>query len=96
MRTIFKTALIAVALGVAAPALAAPAYTTADTDIGTLLDTPATKAILDKVLPGFSANDQVSQARPMTLRAIQQFAADTLTNERLDMIDAELAKLPAK
>jgi hypothetical protein len=96
MRTLFKTALIAAALGVAAPAVAAPAYTTADTDIGTLLDTPETKAIIDKILPGFSANDQVSMARPMTLRAIQQYAADTITTEKLDQIDAELAKLPAK
>ncbi len=101
MRMMMKSALMALALGVVAtPALAAdaakPAYTTADTDIGTLIDTPETRAILDKILPGFASNDQVSMARPMTLRAIQQYAADTITTEKLDQIDAELAKLPAK
>jgi hypothetical protein len=96
MPTLLKTTMLALALGVAAPAMAAPAYTTADTDIGTLLDTPETKAILDKLMPGFSSNEQVAQARPMTMRAIQQFAPDQIKTEILDQIDAELAKLPAK
>jgi hypothetical protein len=58
MRNVLKTSLLALAL-VAAPALAADAakYTTTDTDIGTLLDTPETKAILDKHMPGFSGNE---------------------------------------
>ena len=86
----------AVAPAAAAPASAAkPAYSTADTDIGTLIDTPATRAILDKIMPGFASNDQVSMARPMTLRAIQQYAPDQITIAKLDAIDAELAKLPA-
>ena len=75
----------------------APAhYTTAETDIGTLLDDPAAKAVLDKFLPGFSANDQVSMARPMTLKAIQQFSPDQFTDKVLADIDADLAKLPEK
>ena len=80
-----------------APAAAAakPAYTTTDTDIGTLIDTPATRAILDKIMPDFASNDQVSMARPMTLRAIQQYAPEQITVAKLDAIDAELAKLPA-
>jgi para-nitrobenzyl esterase len=94
MRTLLKTAALALALGVAAPALAAPAYSTADTDIGTLIDTPATRAILDKIMPGFASNDQVAMARPMTLRAIQQYAPDQITTAKLDALDAELAKLP--
>jgi hypothetical protein len=72
------------------------AYTTADTDIGTLLDDPAARAIVDKHVPGFSSGDQIDMARGMTLRAIQQFAADTLTDKVLAEIDADLAKLPAK
>jgi hypothetical protein len=71
------------------------AFSTADTDIGTILDTPALKSIVDKHLPGFSAGDQVDMARPMTLRAIQQFAPDTITDKALAEIDAEFAKLPA-
>ena len=80
-----------------APAAApTPAYTVADTDIGTLLDDPAAKAILDKNIPGFSANPQIDMARSMTLKAVQAYAADKLTDEALAKVDADLAKLPAK
>ncbi len=107
MRLLIKSAAIALALGTisasamaadapAPAAAAAPAYSTTDTDIGTLIDTPETKAILDRLMPGFSGNDQVAMARPMTLRAIQQFAPDQIKTEILDQIDAELARLPAK
>lgn len=80
----------------AAPAAQAAAskYTTADTEIGTLLDDPAAKAIIAKHIPGFVENEQVEMARGMTLRAIQSFAPDDVTEERLQQIDAELAKLP--
>ncbi|MBU6207025.1 MAG: hypothetical protein KGQ42_05010 [Alphaproteobacteria bacterium] len=78
-----------------APAAAKPYYTTTDTDIGTLIDTPATRVIVDKYLPGLSTNDQIAMARPMTLRAVQQFAPDKITTDNLDKIDADLAKVPA-
>jgi hypothetical protein len=107
MKASFKTLIVAAAMGLSvAPAfaadaagsaaVAAPAFTTTDTDIGTLLDTPETKALLDKLLPGLSTNDQISMARPMTLRAIQQFAPDKIKTEILDQLDAEFAKLKAK
>ena len=70
-------------------------YSTADTDIGTLLDDPATRAILDKHLPGFSANPQVGMARGMTLKGIQSYAPN-ITDEVLAAIDAELAALASK
>jgi hypothetical protein len=66
-------------------------FSVAETDIGTLLDNPATKAILVKHLPDFISNPQVEMARPMTLKQIQSFAADMLTDEVLAKIDAELA-----
>jgi len=77
-----------------APATSAPKYTTADTEIGTLLDDPAAKAILDKIVPGMTTNDQIDMARSMTLKSIQTYAADELTDERLAQLDAEFAKLP--
>jgi para-nitrobenzyl esterase len=81
----------------ATAAAAHPLFTTANTTIGDILDDPAAKAIVEKHLPGFSANDNIDMARPMTMRAIQQFAADKLTDEVLNNIDADLAKLaPAK
>lgn len=76
-----------------AAAAAAPQYTTADTDLGTLLDNPATKAIVEKHIPGMTTNDQVEMARGMTLKAIQQYAPDEVTDARLTAIDADLAKL---
>lgn len=77
-----------------AAATAAPKYTTEDTDIGTLLDDPAAKAILDKHLPEVSSSDQIDMARAMTLKAIQTYAPDDITDEALAAIDADLAKLP--
>ena len=68
-------------------------YSTATTDIGTLVDNPQTKAILDKHVPGFADNPQLGMARAMTMRQIQTFASDMLTDVALDKIDAKLAKL---
>jgi len=103
MRFLF---LAAAALTVATPALAqtaapAPAVpaakvklSSADTDLGTLIDNPAAKAIIEKHIPGMTTNDQVDMARGMTLKAIQQYAPDEVTDARLAAIDADLAKLP--
>lgn len=97
-----RNLLLAAALLAATPMLAFPAtaqtaaMSTAETDIGTLMDNPAAKAILDKYLPGFTANDQVQMARPMTLKAIQQYSPDTITDDKLAKIDADLAALSKK
>jgi len=80
----------------AASASAATGYTTADTDIGTLLDDPALKAIVDKYIPGLLSGDQISMARSMTLKAIQQYAPDKVTDGALASIDADFSKLPPK
>lgn len=68
-------------------------YTTAETDIGTLLDDAEARAIVEKFIPGMTTNPQIDMARAMTLKAIQQYAADDVTDVRLAAIDAELAKL---
>lgn len=82
--------------GSAALAQSAPAYSSASTDIGTLIDNPDTKAVLVKHMPGFVDNPQIGMARSMTLKQIQSFAADQITDEKLAAIDADLAKIPAK
>ncbi|KPF91879.1 hypothetical protein IP81_07365 [Novosphingobium sp. AAP83] len=75
------------------PIAPAPApFSVEDTDIGTLLDDPAAKAILDKHLPGFTDNPQIEMARTMTLKAIQQFVPDKITDQALVDIRAEFAK----
>jgi hypothetical protein len=81
-----------------APAAAATArhYTTGETTIGTLLDDPAAKAILVKYIPQLATSTQIDMARGLTLRQIQSYAADTLTDETLGKIDWDLSKLPVK
>jgi hypothetical protein len=74
---------------------AAPTYSTEFTDIGTLLDNAATRAVLEKHLPDFVGNPQIEMARAMTLRQIQSFAPDIITDEVLANIDADLAAIPA-
>lgn len=90
-------AVPAVAIAQTATAPAAPAaakYSTEETEIGTLLDDPAAKAILDKHIPGMSSNEQVDMARAMTLKAIQQYAPDQVTDKALAAIDEDFKKLP--
>lgn len=71
-----------------------PVYTTESTDLGTLLDDPAAKAVLVKRVPDLVNNDQIEMARGMTLRALQPYAGEVLTDEVLKNIDADLAALP--
>jgi para-nitrobenzyl esterase len=80
----------------AAATAAAPHYTTAETDMGTILDDPAAKAVVAKYLPATIANPQIEMARSLTLKALQQYAPDTITDETLTKIDADFAKLPPK
>jgi para-nitrobenzyl esterase len=87
------TGLLAQAAPVAAPA---GHYSVEDTDIGTMLDDPAAKAILDKHIPGFSKGDQIDMARGMTLKAIEPYAGDQVTDKVLADIQADLNALPAK
>jgi acetyl esterase/lipase len=75
------------------PAAAKGKYTTADTDVGTILDTPALRAIVDKYIPGFSTRSKIDQARPMTLKVIQQYSPDVVTDKALAQIDAEFANV---
>lgn len=100
--TILGAAALAGLVGVPAraadtakPAAAKPArhYTTADTEIGTLLDDAEAKAIVEKHIPGMTTNPQIDMARSMTLKGIQQYAPDDVTDARLSAIDEDLAKL---
>ena len=75
------------------PVSASPAparYTTEDTSLGDLLDNPASNAVLKKHLPEIVGNDQVAMARSMTLRQIQSYAPDQISNEVLAKIDGDL------
>lgn len=92
-----RTALAAVSLmSVAGVAVAAPPLSTATTTIGEILDTPAAKAVVDRHLPSVFANSQIRMARPLTLKGLQRFAKDTVSDSALAAIDKDFAALPAK
>lgn len=94
-----KKLMIVAAMMVMAPLPAfaqAAAYSTASTEIGTLLDDPAAKAVLEKHIPGMTTSDQVDMARAMTLKDIQQYSPDVITDKVLADLDTDLAKLKAK
>lgn len=89
------TPTIASALA-AAPAATAAHYSTDTTTIGELLADPAAKAAVEKHIPGMLSNDQIEMAKDMTLKQIQQYSPDTVTDKALGDIDAEFAKMPVK
>lgn len=105
MKTLFAAALLAAALPAAsfaqtpAPEATAPApapfYSTGKTTIGALIDNPATKAIFAKYLPEVLADDRLPQALGMTLRDVQQYAPETITDEKLAKMDEDLKSIPA-
>lgn len=69
---------------------------TLDTTLGTLLDNPQAKAILEKYLPGISTNPMVAMARGMTLNmllAMPQAAQIGITKEKAEAILAEVNKV---
>jgi hypothetical protein len=105
IRTLKLFALVAAAsavtlpsVGVAQPAAAPPAhYSAKDTLVGTLLDDPAAVEILKRVIPPVYAKDRFTTAgRELTLKAIQQYEPEALSDENLARIQAEFDKIPTK
>jgi hypothetical protein len=68
-------------------------YCSSSTPIGDLLDNPATKAVLVKYLPDLVSNPQIEMARGMTLKQVQSYSSDSVTDELLAKIDADLQKI---
>ena len=78
---------------VAALAQAAGGFSATST-MGDLMASAAAKAVLVKYIPEIVNNPQISQAATMTLKDLQQYAADQLPDDKLAKIDAELKALP--
>jgi histone H3/H4 len=86
----------------AATPVAAPttAYSSSTTPMGVLLNNPATKAVLVKVLPEFidKMSENMDRVSGMTLKEIQDslkaYAPDVLSDAKLAAIDVDLAKIP--
>lgn len=86
-------------LPVPAFAQATPAahYSVETTLVGKLIDDPAAAAILQRLIPTVWANELFqSQGRELTLKAIQQYEPDALSDANLARIQAEFDKIPAK
>ena len=81
-----------------AAASAKPAhYSVSETLVGKLLDDPAAADVLKKMIPTVYANDQFQSAgRSLTLKDIQQYEPEALSDANLAKIQAELDKLPVK
>ncbi len=58
-----------------------------------LLANEQAKAVLEKHVPGMTANPQLQQAMGMSLRQIAPFAPQVFTEELLEAIDKDLAEL---
>ncbi len=68
---------------------------TLDTTVGTLLDDPQARAVLDQYLPGISSNPLVAMVRNMSLRmvlSLPQAAQFGLTQAKVEEILAEINK----
>jgi hypothetical protein len=68
---------------------------TLDTTLGTLLNDPQAKAVLDRYLPGISSNPLVAMAKGMSLKmllSMPQAAQLGLTQEKATEILAEINK----
>jgi hypothetical protein len=72
-------------------------FSVSETLVGKMLDDPAAAGILKEMIPGVYANDQFqSSGRGLTLKDIQQYEPDALSDATLAKIQAALDKIPAK
>ena len=68
---------------------------TLDTTLGTLLDHPQAKAVIDQYAPGASTNPMISMVKGMTLNAIlamPQAAQFGFTTEKVQKVLDEINK----
>ena len=68
---------------------------TLDSTLGTLIDDPKAREILDKYVPGISSNPMIAMAKGMSLNnllAIPQAAQFGLTKEKVEQILVEVNK----
>jgi hypothetical protein len=105
-KTILTTSLALLSAAAILPAQAAaqsvaPAksahYSATSTLIGKLLDDPAATEVLKKMIPTVYANEMFQQSgRTLTLKDVQQYEPDALSDANLAKIQAEFDKFPAR
>lgn len=64
-----------------------------DTKLGELLETPATKEILEKHLPGIADHPKIGMGKGFSLKMVAGFSGGLITAEALEKINAELKAL---
>jgi para-nitrobenzyl esterase len=65
--------------------------------VGAMLDDPVANALLKKMIPTVYANEMFqTMGRELTLKSIQQYEAEALSDENLAKLQVELDKIPAK
>lgn len=69
-------------------------YNSLTTPLGTMLDDPAAKAVLERHLPALVNSEQIDMARGQTLNALAVYLPQVLTKDMMATIDAELAPIP--
>lgn len=76
---------------------AAAHYSVETTLVGKMLDDPAATEVLKKTIPTVYANEMFhSMGRESTLKSIQQYEPEALSDANLAKLQAELNKIPAK
>ncbi|AJP74244.1 carboxylesterase/lipase family protein [Sphingomonas hengshuiensis] len=79
-----------------AAATASGRYNSLTTPLGTMLDDPAAKAVLQRHIPQVIASERIAMARGVTLTALQSYMPQLLTDALLKTIDGDLASVPVK
>ena len=79
--------------GGAAAAPAPHGKFSAETTMAVLLDTPQTRAVLMRHVPGVVTSPQIAMARGLSLKQLAGFAKAGISPEKLAAIDADLAKI---
>lgn len=72
------------------------AHPTIDSTIEALVANPATKAVLDKHLPGLDTHPAYGQFKGMTLRQVAPYSGGNITDAKIAAIDTDLKALPAE
>ena len=70
------------------------AHPTIDSPIEALVNDPATKAVLEKHLPGMDKHPAYGQFKGMTLRQVAPYSQGAITDEKIAAFDADLKALP--
>ena len=65
------------------------------TTIGDLLTNPAAKAVVDKDLPGLTADPRLQQAMGMTLKDIEPYSDGKIDDAALAKVQADFDAIPA-